>query len=122
MALDRQSEYARILASFEVLSVPADARAEILEALHAPNWDWFTQCDGCTAVSEVYWPTRYFPPCLRHDYDWAVGNPIPAANLRFYRLQRIYGMSRFRASLRFAGVTLAYGWRLLRKIMGRGDA
>ena len=47
-ALDRQTEYNRIIESFDVLSIPPAMQAEIREALDSPVWDWFTQCDGCT--------------------------------------------------------------------------
>jgi len=109
--LDRQREYDRIIRSFEVFSVPEDIRAEIREALDSDKWDWFRDCDGCTCVSEIYWPTRYFPPCVRHDFDCQTGDNRWAANVRFYRIQRAYGVGRLRSAIRFAGVTLAwYGW------------
>ena len=114
-ALDRETERHRIIESFDVLNVPAAIQALILEALDSDKWDWFLDCDGCTAVSEVYWPTIYFPPCLRHDFDWFTGNGGWESNVRFFRIQRAYGMSGFRAGLRFAGVTVAwygfYKWR-----------
>jgi len=113
--LDRETERRRIIESFDVLNVPAGIQALIREALDSNKWDWFTDCDGCTAVSEVYWPTIYFPPCLRHDFDWATGNGGWESNVRFYRIQQAYGMSSFRAGLRFFGVTVAwycaYKWR-----------
>ena len=106
--LARLVEYNRIIESFDVLSVPAEIQALIREALDSPKWDWFKNCDGCTAVSEVYWPTKYFPPCLRHDFDWFTGNGGWASNVRFYRIQRAYGMDPVRSGIRFAGVTLAW--------------
>jgi len=106
--LDRQTEYNRIIESFDVLNVPADIQADIREALESQVWDWFTQCDGCTCVSEVYWPTKYFPPCLRHDFDWNTGHGGMEANQRFYRIQRAYGMDPVRAGIRFMGVTLSW--------------
>jgi hypothetical protein len=108
--LNRETEKHRILESFDVLDVPGDIRKLIVEALLSDKWDWFKDCDGCTAVSEVYWPTIYFPPCLRHDYDCTI-NPSErmAANNRFYRIQRAYGMSAFRAGARWVGVTVAWG-------------
>jgi len=109
--LDRDKERSRIIESFAVFSVSEGIQALILEALDSANWDWFRDCDGCTAVSEVYWPTIYFPPCLRHDFDWFTGHGGWASNVRFYRIQRAYGMDRIRAGIRFAGVTVAwYGW------------
>ena len=109
--LDRATERHRILESFDVLNVPAGIQAEILEALDSPRWDWFRDCDGCTCVSEIYWPTKYFPPCLRHDFDCQTRNGGWQASMRFYRIQRAYGMSAVRAGVRAAGVTLAwYAW------------
>lgn len=109
--LDRETERRRIEASFDVLSVPADIQGLIREALDSDKWDWFRDCDGCTAVSEVYWPTIYFPPCLRHDYDCMIGQGGWPASVRFYHIQRAYGMGRFRAGIRATAVTAAwYAW------------
>ena len=109
--LNKDKEYQRIIESFDVLSVPADIQALIRDALESDKWDWFTDCDGCTGVSEIYWPTIYFPPCLRHDFDWSTGNGGWESNVRFYRIQCAYGVSRFRAGVRLVGVTLAwYAW------------
>jgi hypothetical protein len=119
IGLDRKMERDRIIASFEVLSVPEDIQAVIREALDSDKWDWFKDCDGCTGVSEIYWPTKFFPPCLRHDFDCVIGEGGWPASVRFYRLQRAYGMSRLRASIRSAAVTLAWyvwlRWRRARK-------
>ena len=106
--LDRRTEYHRIIESFDVLDIPGDVQNSILQALHAPEWDWFTRCDGCTCVSEMYWPTKYFPPCLRHDYDWQTGRGGWDANVRFYRIQRAYRMSALQAGTRFLGVTVSW--------------
>lgn len=109
--LDREAERRRVIESFYVLNVPEGIQAEIREALDSPLWDWFRDCDGCTGVSELYWPTIYFPPCLRHDFDCFTGHNGWAASVRFYRIQRAYGVSPFRSGLRAAGVTAAwYGW------------
>ena len=107
----REREYRRILKSFEVFSVPPTLCAQVVEALESQRWDWYRDSDGCTCVSEVFWPTKYFPPCVRHDYDCRIGTPGPEAARRFYRLQRAYGVGRPRAALRTAGVFLAwYAW------------
>ena len=106
--LDRSTERHRIIESFDVLSVPADIQALIREALDSDKWDWFRDCDGCTGVSEIYWPTIYFPPCLRHDFDCATGHNGWQASRRFYRIQRAYGVSAVRSGARAAGVTLAW--------------
>ena len=108
----RESERTRIEKSFDVFGLDARQRGLILEALDSDAWDWFEDCDGCTAVSELHWPTKYFPPCLRHDYDWATGNGDLTASKIFYDLQRAYGVPGWRAGLR-AGVVTAvwYAWR-----------
>jgi hypothetical protein len=109
----RAGERSRIVASFGVFGLSNQQRGWILEALDSTAWDWFTDCDGCTRVSEVYWPTKYFPPCLRHDFDCARGDGGWDGSGRFYELQRAYGMPRWRAGVRAAVVTVnwyALGW------------
>ncbi len=109
--LNRLTEYQRIIRSFDLLNIPFSVRALVREAVDSPEWDWFKDCDGCTGVSEMYWPTKYFPPCLRHDFDWKTGRGGWAANVRFYRIQRAYRMSALQAGTRFVGVTAAwYAW------------
>ena len=78
----RRVERHRIVESFDVFSVPAGIQAEIREALDSAAWDWFRDCDGYTCVSEIYWPTKYFPPCLRHDFDCATGHNGMGASRR----------------------------------------
>ncbi len=115
----REEERARIVDSFGVLCVSDRERIEILEALDSDRWDWYADCDGCTLVSEVYWPNKYFPPCLRHDFDFMTGKDGAAANARFYRLQRAYGMGKVRAAVRWLGVTAAwFGWFKWRNMCG----
>ena len=107
----RESERARIEKSFEVFGLSAEDKALIVEALDSEKWDWFEDCDGCTSVSEVFWPTKYFPPCVRHDFDCAMGKNGLDASKRFFRLQMAYGMGAVRAGWRAAGVTVAwYCW------------
>ena len=109
--LNRMTEYQRIIQSFELLNIPFSVRALVREAVDSPEWDWFKDCDGCTGVSEMYWPTKYFPPCLRHDFDWQTGRGGWRSNVRFYRIQRAYGVSAIQAGVRAAGVTAAwYAW------------
>ena len=111
--LDRATERHRIIESFDVFSVPEDIQALIREALDSDHWDWFRDCDGCTGVSEIYWPTIYFPPCLRHDFDCATGHNGWQASLRFYRIQRAYGVDAVRSGVRALGVTVAW-WAWMR--------
>jgi len=126
-AISRESEYRRILKSFDVFGLSTEHRTLIREALDSNEWDWFQDCDGCTAVSELHWPTKYFPPCLRHDFDCIRGNGDPSspkgyaetgwgASRRFYALQRAYGVPVWRAALRTGAVTAFwYAWRRWRR-------
>ena len=67
-------------------------------------------------MSEIFWPTIYFPPCLRHDFDCFTGNNGWQASLRFYRTQRAYGVEAIRSGIRAAGVTVAwYAWMKWRR-------
>jgi hypothetical protein len=113
--LTRESERRRIEKSFEVFHVSEEQQALIREALDSDRWDWFRDCDGCTGVSDLHWPTRYFPPCLRHDYDWITGNGELTGSKIFYRLQRAYGVPKWRSGVRTAGVTVFWNvwgrWR-----------
>jgi hypothetical protein len=106
----RASERARIKKSFDVFSLSEEHRALIIEAMDSHAWDWFEECDGCTGVSELHWPTKYFPPCLRHDFDWrhTSGGGDVAASKTFYDLQRAYGVPIWRSALRSTAVTIKW--------------
>ena len=120
MAVTPESERRRIMKSFEVFIVSEEHRALILEALDSGEWNWFMDCDGCTAVSELHWPTKYFPPCLRHDFDWIRGDGGWPASVRFYHLQRAYGVPRWRSGLRAGTVTVVWdGWGRWRRLRGK---
>ena len=111
MVINRESERRRIIKSFDVFSLSEKHRTLVLEALDSDRWDWYEDCDGCTGVSEFYWPTRFFPPCLRHDFDCIRGKGDWTASHRFYGLQLAYGVPVWRAFLRAAAVTFAwYCW------------
>ena len=104
---DKWHEYKRIIGSFSLLDIGETEQQEILEALHdETEWDWWEDCDGCSCVSEPGWPTKYYPPCLRHDYDWGK-NPTIASNMRFKRLNKAYHMDTWRAVARFIGVCVS---------------
>lgn len=109
--VDRYREYVRIYGSFKLLNIPKAVQALVLEALHSDQWDWFKECDGCTCVSEPGWPSKYYPPCVRHDYEWRTGRGGWDSNARFYALSRAYHMEGWRSGMRWFGVTLGwYGW------------
>ena len=108
MKTSRTRERQRIEDSFLVYEVGEEAQGWIREALDSSAWDWFVDCDGCTCVSELHWPTKYFPPCVRHDFDWSRGRGDWIARQRFYRLQRVYGVPVWRSALRAGAVTLVW--------------
>jgi hypothetical protein len=104
-------EYARIRRSLRFFDLPANAAQEILECLHSTEWNWYEDCDGCTGVSEPGWPSKYFPPCVRHDYDCQTGRGGWQANARFDRLNRAYRMDGWRCRARWVGVAVWwYTW------------
>jgi hypothetical protein len=119
MTAAQERERMRIEKSFLVFDLTPEQQECILEAMDSAEWEWFKDCDGCTAVSELHWPTKYFPPCVRHDYDWMRGRGDWEASKRFYQLQRAYGAPVWRSGLRALAVTLVwYGgarWRFERK-------
>ena len=48
---------------------------------------------------------------VRHDFDCATGHNGWQTSVRFYRIQRAYGVEAIRSGIRAAGVTLAwYCW------------
>jgi hypothetical protein len=104
---EKWKEYRRIGYSFLLMELSEKLQDIILEVLHSDKWDWFTDCDGCTAVSEPHWPTIYFPPCIVHDYRCFLGKPLFKAAKEFHALNLAYNMDKWRANLRFAGVVLA---------------
>jgi len=106
---EKWKEYRRIVGSFDFYELDEATREEIAECLHdEASWDWYEDCDGCTAVSEPGWPSKFFPPCVRHDYDWCTGRGGWESNARFRRLNKLYRMEVWRATVRWVGVTVAW--------------
>lgn len=103
---DKWKEYLRIVKSFEVLEISADKQKLMLEALHSRKWDWY-QSDGCTCVSEVGWPSKYFPPCVRHDYRCAIGEYGIQTQIEFYQMNKAYRMTFARAFIRSLFTSIA---------------
>ncbi len=107
----KKRERKRIIDSFDLFDVPEIEQAEILEALNDKRWDWYKDCDGCTAVDEDGWLTKYYPPCVRHDYDCWFGHNVHTSTKRFTRLNKIYGMKTWKYRGRHIGVYVAwYAW------------
>lgn len=116
----KEKELRRIRLSYTCFDIPLWLREKLEEAVSSTNskWDWYKDCDGCTCVSEMYWRSKYFPPCLLHDFQWATGDGGWSSNRDFYRSQQCYGMSRLVSGIRWLGVTIAWyafskWWKLL---------
>ena len=125
----RLNEYDRMMASLK--GKPDDVRAWVIRAYNAKDWDWITS-DGCSGpgptdrvdpldalASNCGWLTRYYPPCVAHDYECYVAHRMWRqgfwrlsyrtrweADKMFYRVSRAYGMSRFRAGFRWLMVRI----------------
>lgn len=112
--INKETEKQRILDSFKVYGPPPVFKALIMEALESKEWDWFTDMDGCTGVAD-YWPTRFHPACLVHDFHWRIGRGGEVSDLIFKDLMEIYSMAKSKATLRFLGVRMAwifvYKWK-----------
>lgn len=50
-----------------IYKVPYYLTVHIREALYSREWDFWTECDGCTFAKKSF-PTDFPPPCLVHDY------------------------------------------------------
>ena len=117
-----RDEYLRMQLALELFKPSKLVTDTILQAYNSREWDWRTS-DGCTAVSELYFPEGFrFPPCVAHDFycehkcsnalSWKHRNEIrEEGDRRFYLAMRDFGVSRFRARLRWLGVR-AY-WNLV---------
>jgi hypothetical protein len=80
---------------------------EMKEVIYDKRWDPVKEFNGCTLVQD---PLHPFWPCVRHDYDWVVGNGGIEADRRFYNNLKQAGMLSFKARMWFIGVRL--GWVL----------
>lgn len=85
---------------------------QIKEAIFDKRWNPAIEFDGCSMVQDLYHP---FWPCLKHDYDWIVGEGGIEADKRFYNNLKQSGFATWRAKLWFFGVRAAwllwYKWR-----------
>jgi len=105
---EREEEIERIKNSFEVYEIPLYLQDLVIAAIEDIKWD-FMDSDGCTAVPN-WWPSKYSPPCLFHDYARRV---LPHerqkwADQMFRRLMLAYSFTKFKANLRFIGVRIIY--------------
>lgn len=83
---------------------------EIKQVVFDKRWNPVEDFNGCNLVQDVYHP---FYPCLKHDYDWIVGNGGIESDKHFYKLLKQSGMVTAKARLWFYGVRL--GWLLYYK-------
>ena len=102
--------------------IKADVKYYILDSYQDEVWDWKTS-DGCTCVTEVYWPTKYFPPCVAHDRHWKISlenksffSAICSNHwnaVMFFKANIGFGMNPFRALVRSFGVTVSFPFAFL---------
>jgi hypothetical protein len=100
-------EYERMeqaLGVFEPRLTP-DLIAKVREAYNAPDWNWRFS-NGCNVVDERFWPNRYFPPCVTHDYACVRANKAKTrkeadairkqGDKDFFELNKAFGLPMFR--------------------------
>jgi hypothetical protein len=107
--VNKNREEKRILDSFGVYDVPDDYKILIQNAINSEEWDWFKDCDGCS-LTWNYWPTKFSPPCLVHDYHWRTGRGGYWSDKIFLELMKIYSIPRWQRTFRFSLVRV--GWFL----------
>ena len=107
--MSREREKQRIIDSFGVYDVPNEYIVLIQRAIDSNEWDWFLDMDGCSFVPN-YWPTKFHPACLVHDYYWRTGRGGYWSDRIFLELMEIYSMPKFKRTKRFVGVRV--GWFL----------
>ena len=105
--MNRQKEKQRIIDSFIVFDVPLIYQELILFTIESKDWDWFEDMDGCSCVAD-YWPTKYNPACLVHDYYWRTGRGGYWSDKIFLELMKIYAMPKRKRLFRFSMVR--FGW------------
>ncbi len=108
----KEQERQRIIDSFDVYDVPLYFRELTIQALNSTDWDWFNEMDGCSCAPN-YWPTRFNPPCLVHDYLWRTGRGGIISDKIFLKHMKIYSMPKFQRVFRFVAVRV--GWLLFYK-------
>ena len=105
--MSRRTERNRIIKSFDVYDVPDIYRDLIKLAIESNHWDWFNDMDGCSFVPD-YWKTKFYPPCLVHDYHWRTGRGGYWSDRIFLELMEIYSLPKWQRNLRF--VMVRVGW------------
>lgn len=100
---------------------PSPEVVAIIDEAYAHQYHLDARCDGCTCVSELWWPkangfgsTGKNPACVGHDYLYSRGwHSRLYCDLWFYSATMQMG-NRWRGFLRFLGVRFG-GWRAWRK-------
>lgn len=100
---------AKVLASFDVYTIPGPYRDVILEAFDqglAGEWD-ILGMDGCTAVAD-YWPNKWTPSCTPHDFQFITGRGGKLSNRLFTEINKCYSLPPTKVKKRHIGVTVAW--------------
>ena len=80
---------------------PIEIKATIFDKRWNPSQDF----NGCNLVQDIYHP---FYACLKHDFDWIVGEGGIEADRTFYNNLKKSGMNGLKARCWFLGVRI--GW------------
>lgn len=78
---------------------------EIRATIYDERWIPEIEFNGCTLVQD---PLHPFYPCLKHDFDWIVGDGGIEADKRFYNNLKKAGLVTVKARVWYIGVRL--GW------------
>jgi hypothetical protein len=106
----KKTEIQRIKDTFHLYNLPKEFADIILEALYSTEWDWFTDCDGCTGVPDLTY-LKYHPACIVHDYFWVTGRGGKVSDKIFFKLMLLYKKGWTVSLARYTAVKLAWvGW------------
>ena len=83
---------------------------EIKETIFDKRWQPSQEFNGCNLVQDEFHP---FYACLKHDFDWIIGNGGIEADRTFYNNLKKSGMRTIKARFWFLGVRA--GWVLFYK-------
>lgn len=102
----------RIRAHYSLYNLEDIQIAIIEDALTSDEWNFLTDYDGCTAVSEFHYD-KYVFDCFVHDYFWITGRGGKLSDKIFYDLMLKRGLGKYVSMKRYIGVRLS--WKLFYK-------
>lgn len=85
---------------------PSQEVRDYIDEAYKHNYHLDPRCDGCTCVSELWWPGEKHPACVGHDYLYMRGwHSRLYCDLWFYSATMQMG-NRWRGFFRFLGVRI----------------